>query len=88
MCAEEPKGFRAKEQTMRNHADEILFIENVRKHRNPDTGKILIFGDAESQSNSPKGDSTLGLRSCWVLVDGKLKLIWSGDEDEPLRRVA
>jgi hypothetical protein len=80
-------GFRAKERNMRNHADEMLFIGTERKQPHRE-GKVFAFGDARSQSSTPKCASTRGLRSRWVMVDGKLELIWSGDEGEPLRRIA
>ena len=73
---------------MRNHAEEMLFIEVTRKRSRAETGEILVLGDKYSRASvrMPAGRPGLGAR--WVLVDGKLRLIWSNEEDEVGRRVA
>jgi hypothetical protein len=73
---------------MRNHAEEMLFIEVTRKQSRAETGEILVLGDKYSRASvrMPAGRPGLGAR--WVLVDGKLRLIWSNEEDEEGRRVA
>ena len=73
---------------MRNHADEMLFIELSRKQGRAETGEILVLGDQRPRACVRKPTSFPRLRARWVLVDGKLRLIWSNEEDEVRRRVA
>jgi hypothetical protein len=70
---------------MRNPAEKTLCMENTRQQ-----GKATpsIFNEPRPQSGETKGPSRTGVRSRWMLVEGQLKLIWSSDEDEAMRRAA
>jgi hypothetical protein len=73
---------------MRNYADEILFIETVRKERCVLRKPLSPSKDSCSQLARENLATRPILRSGWVLVDGKLELRWSEDRDEPLRCAA
>ena len=73
---------------MRNHAEEVLFIEVSRKQSRAKTGEILVLCDQCPRASVRMPADRPGLRARWVLVDGKLRLIWSNEEDEAGRRVA
>jgi hypothetical protein len=73
---------------MRNYANELLFIETVRTEQDLEPTQV---GNANRHGSSSHNSSTAGrpvLRAHWVLVDETLKLVWSEDHEEPLRRVA
>jgi hypothetical protein len=73
---------------MRNHADEVLFIEILRKQGRAKPGEVLVLGDKCQQTRVRTQAFFPKLRARWVLVDGKLSLIWSNEEEEAWRRVA
>jgi hypothetical protein len=73
---------------MRNYADEILFIETVRKERRVPRTPLCPSNDSGSQLERENLATRPILRSRWVWVDGKLELRWSDDRDEPLRCAA
>jgi hypothetical protein len=73
---------------MRNHADEIIFIESVGTRRCVPRSALSTLSDSSSQPEKLEGTLGPTLRSRWVLVDGKLKLCWSDDREEPLRCAA
>lgn len=73
---------------MCNFADEIRFIETVRKERRVPRTPLCPSKDSCSQLVRENLATQPVLRSRWVLVDGKLELRWSEDRDEPLRFAA
>ena len=73
---------------MRNYADEILFIEKLRAERCVPQTTIFPTNDNCSQPEKTMPATRPVLRSHWVLVDGKLELVWRDECDEPLRCAA
>jgi hypothetical protein len=73
---------------MRNHADELLFIETAKAGQPIERTQV---GTSNRHCSRPGNSTPAGrpvLRARWVLVDETLKLVWSEDHEEPLRRVA
>jgi hypothetical protein len=73
---------------MRNYANEVLFMEIARAvQRIPRSQPVTSNRPLSPAANSTSTGRPV-LRARWVLADDKLKLIWSEDCEEPLRRVA
>ena len=73
---------------MPNHADEILFIERARMERCVPPTTIFPTNDSRPEPETTKPATRPVLRSHWVLVDGKLDLVWWDEPEEPLRCAA
>jgi len=73
---------------MRNYAEEILFIETARAEQSMQRLRPAISHHGFSRSGNSTSTARPVLRARWVLVDETLKLVWSEDREEPLRRAA
>jgi hypothetical protein len=73
---------------MRNHADEILFIERARMERCVPFTTVSPTNDSHPETAKTKPATRPVLRSHWVLVDGRLQLVWWDEREEPLRCAA
>jgi len=73
---------------MRNYADELLFIESAKAQQRIQQPQPVASNDCLSRPGNSTSDGRPVLRARWVLVDEMLKLIWTEDHEEPLRRVA
>jgi hypothetical protein len=73
---------------MRNHADELRFIETARAGQRIQQSPPVTLNNCLARPGNSTPVGRVVLRGRWVLVDETLKLIWSEDYEEPLRRVA
>jgi hypothetical protein len=73
---------------MRNHADELRFIETARAGQRIQQSQPVTLNNCLARPGNSTPAGGVVLRSRWMLVDETLKLIWSEDYEEPLRRVA
>ena len=73
---------------MRNYADEVRFIETAKVEQHIQRSPSVTAKRRVTYSGNSTCAARPLLRARWMLVDETLKLIWSEDYEEPLRRVA